>query len=148
MKKVWLGILLIITTVFAIILNFNSALQGRHAVLLDCIVTVLFVCVWVVVFIYAVNRKENNQILPSIIFWIITLLTAITVIFINIFDLTINIIIPYVIVLLTPLYGIRVLGVSYISTLLLMALIAAFFVAYGLYAIIVDRKKKVKSMPE
>lgn len=148
MKKVWLGILLIITTVFAVILNFNSALQGRSAVLLDCIVTAIFVLVWVAVFIYVVKQKEYNLILPAVVFWSISLITTIVVIIINIYDLTINFIIPFVVIFLTPLYGIRVLGASYIFALLLMSFIAAFFVVCGIYAIIIDRKKKVKRMTD
>jgi len=142
MKKAWIGILLIITTVVAIILNFNSALQGSVAVLKDFIVTFIFLVVWGVLLVHAVKHKEYNVILPSIVFWTLSLITALLVIAINSFDLTINIVIPFVIVFLTPLYGIRILGVSHIFAQIIMAVIAAIYVACGFYGFFRREKGK------
>lgn len=140
MKKIGLSVLIIITTIVAIILNFNSALQGGSAVLLDSLVSFVFLGIWIFVFRYAVKHKEYNLILPFILFWIITLLTTLTTIIVNISDMTINFIIPFVIVFLTPLYGVRILGASYILALVVIAIISIGFIVYGLYNIIKTKK--------
>ena len=55
---------------------------------------------------------------------------------------TINIVIPFVIVFLTPLYGIRILGVSHIFAQIIMAVIAAIYVACGFYGFFRREKGK------
>lgn len=139
MKKVVLSIFLVVINIIVIILNFNSALQGGAASLFDFIVTVIYLCVWIFIFIYSIKHKEHNLVLPSTLFWMVVLLTTLVTICINVSDVTINFIVPFVTVFLTPLYGFRFLVTSYVVLLIIIAIISSYFIYYGLKFIIRSR---------
>jgi hypothetical protein len=140
MKKTLLGIGPIIATIIAIVMNFNIMLQGNSAAPKNSIVTLCFVIIWAFPLVYTVKRHERNLILPSLVFWGLCLITAIVTIMVNVFDLAIDFLIPFVIVFLTPLCGVKI-GLSTISALIIIALISIFYIAYCVYGFFSLRKK-------
>jgi hypothetical protein len=142
MKKTLLGAWPMLVTIIAIRMNFNSSLQGSPAVLKDAIVTISFLIIWAIFLVYAVKRRELSLIFASTVFWALSLITALVTLMVNIFDLTIDIIIPFAIVFLTPLYGMGIFGVSTIFSLIIMMLLSMLYSAYCAYGFFHSRKKR------
>ena len=140
MKNISLVILLIIITVLAMGANFNSFVFGGKAPLFGLLSSFAFVTTWVLIFRYALKNKEYNLILPSTVFWLLTFLTALITIYINITETTISFIIPFAVLFLAPLYGINYIDLHNLITLAIMVIIAGNFIYFGSRFIIINKK--------
>ena len=131
MKKVCMGSLLVVMTIIAIICNFNEFTFGGKALLLGFLLSIVYLVTWVFVFRDALKNKEYNLILPTIIFWSITCLTALVTLYVNVTEATISLIIPFAIMFLTPMYGLNYMGINNIILLVSIAIIASYFIFYS-----------------
>lgn len=139
MKKGIIGVLLLFIHVLAIVINFNSLLQGSPANTLNSIASLCYFVFWIW-FLSTVEQSGSYQEMNFILgFWGIVLITALLALSINMFDLDFPLVIPFAVLFLTPAYGIRIMQISNEAALTIIAVIALFFSIYCLL-----RKRKCK----
>ena len=140
MKKELLGIFPFFVQVLAIALNFNSLLQGSAATGVNIAISLLYLVFWIW-FILVMKRYDAYRVLlVSLVFWGLVLLTALLTLFVNIFDASLTLVVPFTTIFLAPLYGVKLAGLSNEAALSIIVIIA---IAYTRFcAVEVNRVKK------
>jgi uncharacterized membrane protein len=95
-----------IAVIGGMVLNFNEFLMGNPASMKNLLVTLAYIAIWVFVLIIGIRNKNREIMRYCSAFWIITLLTSILAWYANATDAIVDWAIPFVILLLSQLYGI------------------------------------------
>jgi len=107
----------------AIFLNFNSMLMGSSVTRTNIIVTTGFLAFWLMFIVMA--RKNKKLLVYSSVISGITLAVSLITLAINIYDWNMPEMIPFVVIFLTPLYGVGVIGgKGFILTAIAIAVIS------------------------
>ncbi|MEA4986586.1 MAG: hypothetical protein VB095_00785 [Anaerovorax sp.] len=138
MKKA-LFILSIIIFIIAIKGNFDVMLMGRTVTKWNILITVCFVIFWSIFLICA--KKTDSLLKYSLTLGILTSLTAIIGLVINIFDLSLTIIIIPIFIFLTPLYGMKIFFNNNIAFIIAMIIIS---ILWSFLSFILVRRTKPK----
>lgn len=102
MKKTIFGISPFLVQVLAIVLNFNSLLQGSTATGMNVTISLLYFAFWIC-FIPAMKRYNAYRgFLASLVFWGLVLLTALLTLTVNIFDIDLPMLVPFTTLFLAP----------------------------------------------
>lgn len=130
MKKMILGISPFLVQVLAIVLNFNSLLQGSTATGMNVAISLLYFGFWIC-FIPATKRYNAYRgLLASLVFWGLVLLTALLALTVNIFDIDLPLLVPFTTLFLAPTYGVRIEQLSNMAALSIIAIIAIVYIVY------------------
>lgn len=135
-----LGVILIIITILAIAFNLSSFINGGYSSFFGSLISFAFIAIWVLVFRCALKNKDYTLIIISIVFWSLTFIIAFLTLYVNITEVDMSFMIPFVVIFLTPLYGLDVIGRDNIITLAIIIAIAISFVWLGLKSIIKSKK--------
>ena len=122
-KNFLLIILPIVNTTLGLILNFKHSLMGSPSIK-NLIVTLVYLAIWVLVF--SICTKTRNHIIMKFyaVFWIFTLSLAIITVYINLTEITVNAVLPLVILFLTQWAGIDYLVDNYLISFVLVSFIS------------------------
>lgn len=132
MKKNSLGIILIIITILSLVFNISSLINGGDSSFFGSLMSFAFIAIWVLVFRYVLKNKDYTLIIISTVFWSLTFITALVAIYVNITEVDMSFMIPFVVAFLTPLYGLDVIGRDNIITVSIMLIISIGFIFVGL----------------
>lgn len=144
MKRIDLTIVLIIITILAMIFNIGALVSGGYSSLFGFLASFGFVAIWALIYRYILKNRKNNLIVFSIMFWSLTLLTALIMLYVNITEVSISFIIPFLLLFLTPLHGLGFIGKSNnIITLIIILIIASIFILSGLIFLIKNKDKRL-----
>ncbi len=113
------------------VINFNAALQGGPGNLVECIASLVYIAVWIVVTIGGVRSHNKKTLLFVGILWLMIGMTALGAIAVNILDVEWGWITMLTAILLTPLHGI-----TYFleSQGMVLGVIAATALSLGIFA--------------
>ena len=140
MEKAILLVSPFLVQALAIVLNFNSLLQGSAANVINVAVSLGFFIFWVF-FLNMIKRTGiQRALLFSLVFWGIFFLTAFFAALVNIFDYDLPTVIPFTVLFLSPAYGVQIAQLSNVAALTIMALIALAYVVY-IIAVVKDSTK-------
>lgn len=130
-------ILLIVTVIGSMFLNFQEFLMGSPATVKNLIVTFAYITIWILVL--ATSTKSNNRGIPTYyyVFWLLTLFLAILTGYVNVTGAQVDWALPLAILLLGQWYGIDFLTGSFLST----SIITAFISLVMLIAAVVSFKR-------
>lgn len=136
-------IIITLTGIGCLILNFNHFLMGSPATILNLIATLAYITIWIFVLINSVKIKNGKALIVYTIFWILTLFFSIHMGYVNVTEVHADWAIPYVILLITPWYGIRI----FVDSFVIVSIIIASFSAVMLTVIAVSfvKMKKVQT---
>lgn len=112
----YLGIALIIITILAIILNVEDVIFGGKASIFGFLSSFGVVVMWGLFYKSMLKDRKNNLILFSTVIWSLIFLTALGVLYENITEnliqVLVDLMIPFGLIFLTPLYGLGFVGES------------------------------------
>ncbi len=128
MKNRAAAAMIIIATITAVIvgavLNFPEFSMGSPATLRNLIVTILYLTIWIIVIRICTKNKNRGIVIYCSAFWFITLLLSILTVCVNATEVHAAWAIPFVILFLNQLYGIRFLAGSLLNTSIIIAFIS------------------------
>lgn len=128
-QKLIAFILPVILLIVGIGLNFNEFLMGSAASIKNLIVTLGYLVTWVFVLLISVKHKHNVAMKCYFAFWLITLIFAILILYINIADITAGWAIPFVILVLTPWYGIDFFVSSFVAASIIISVVSIIMIS-------------------
>ncbi|HBV69029.1 MAG TPA: hypothetical protein DEF04_13285, partial [Clostridiales bacterium] len=132
MKKVIeSGVTLPIIVILAIFLNFKAFLYSSNLSMFEFCVSIFYLIIWGLVFKTARRNKRYNLILVSTVFWIMTFLTSSLVSYVRASNADISPPLFFVIVLLTPLFGLEFIINHKYMVYILMSIISFLFSYLG-----------------
>lgn len=136
---------LIILSIFAVIggmaFNFQEFLKGSPATIKNLIVTFVYIAIWIFVLTISIKNKNRGTLMYCFIFWIITLFLLILTGYIKVTGAPVYWVLPFVILLLGPWYGINFFVESFLTVSVIMAVIS--FVMVIIAIISIKRTKQV-----
>lgn len=151
MKKIsWLYIVLFITVISAIHFNLGAFLYSQYISLFEFLVSIVYLTIWILVFIYAIKDKEYKLSMFSTIFWSLTCLTAAILLLISMSDTlkdaswTADLIV-FIIVFLTPLSGLNLIFTHKYMLESSAIIFSCFFLYFGIRFLIRQRKEQLNS---
>ncbi|QUH26160.1 hypothetical protein [Serpentinicella alkaliphila] len=106
-----ISILPVFVIVLGIFLNIPEFLMGDAATTKNVVTTFMYTTTWTFVLTYVIKNKNYIAIKCYILFWIITLVFSMLMAYVNVVVIPpiVDWAIPFVIVFLTPWYGIQFL---------------------------------------
>lgn len=128
-RKVTLSILLItITFIVCLVLNFPDALMGNAPTIRNAIITFVFVSIWIFVFFIVLRNKNQAVMKFFLLFWLVTLFFAVLTALANgeIIDATWAT--AFIALLITPWYGIELLTDDFLITAIIISIISVLFI--------------------
>lgn len=134
MKKVFLFIIPLTIQVIATIFNFSTMSQGSKVSLLNIVITVCYLVAWIC-YIIKIKNNEQKALRITMFFWLAVFLASILLFIVNVLDINFSIAVIFVPLLLTPLYGLRVIASTYIRLSILLAIVALSYFAYSAYSL-------------
>lgn len=136
------GLILVIIVISAIFINFNVFLRGGLPSLAEFFVSIAYVVTWVLIFKLALKKEKYNLIFLSTVFWLLTCVTSITAFYIIISNEIMSFFIPFVIVFITPIYGLELLFNHKYMILIFISIISCCFSYFGVKFLITQRKSR------
>ncbi|WP_203332570.1 hypothetical protein [Planococcus beigongshangi] len=132
-KRVALSILLIVITfIVCLVLNFPNALMGDPPTVKNAGITFIYAAIWTFVYAVVIWVKDQAAMKFFGMFWLLTLFFSVLTILVNVQVLDAFWATPFVALFITPWYGIELftgdflITASIISFLSLLFLFAAF----------------------
>lgn len=143
----YLGIALIIITILAIILNVEDVIFGGKASIFGFLSSFGVVVMWGLFYKSMLKDRKNNLILFSTVIWSLIFLTALGVLYENITEnliqVLVDLMIPFGLIFLTPLYGLGFIGESnHVITSIIILIIASVFIFAGLKFLIKNKENR------
>lgn len=132
-------ILAIVAVIGGIVLNFEELAFGSSATTKNLIVTFIYIVIWIYFLIIGIKNKSHKMIKFCFVFWIITLFFSLLTVYINTAEASVDWAIPFVIVLLGPLYGIR----YYVNDFQTLSIIIA-LISFGISMAAILSFKRIK----
>jgi hypothetical protein len=120
-------ILSIATFIICLFLNFTQFQQGGSTTIKSVIVTFSYVAIWTFILVIGIISRNRGIVKYCSVFWIITLVTTIGLIYANMVTITGNAfdwIIPLVILFMGQWYGLRFFIWSDITRSIIIAIIS------------------------
>ena len=140
-RNVSLSILLIVITfIVCLVLNFPASLMGDPATMTNVVVTFIYISVWILV-MSIVSRNRNQFVLKFFLaFWLVNLFFAVLTVLVNMEILNAFWATPFVALLITQWYGIELFVDDFLITAIIISAISLLFIFAALLSI---RKAKV-----
>lgn len=143
MKNTDLAIQLAAITILSIIINFEAFIFGGKAGIFGFLVSLSYAVMWVGLFGYALKKKRDQLIFASVVFWILTGMTALITLYANMNQIVdFSIMAPFALLFLTPLYGMNFLIDDTIPNLIVMIAFASCFIFSGIIFMLYNRQRK------
>ena len=108
-KRYGLKPFIIITTISAIILNFENSFMGHYATIFNLQVSTVFLLLWFILSIYCGLKNEKSYKKFTLIYWGINIITFLLVRLTSIINFDGMFLIPFAMWYGFPLYGLRYL---------------------------------------
>ena len=139
-RNVSLSILLIIITfIVCLILNFPASLMGDPATIINVVVTFVYISVWILV-MSIVSRNKNHVVMKFFLsFWLMNLFFAVLTVLVNLEILNAFWATPFVALLITQWYGIRLFANDFLIIAIIISSISLLFAFAALLSL---RKEK------
>lgn len=122
-------------TVSSIILNFNEFLVGSPATMKSIIVAFVYIAIWVIVIVTGGKVQSVKLIKYSIVFWLLTLLTAAAIMYANAADAIVDWAIPFAILFISPLYGLDIFADNFLITSIIIAVLSLVMISIAVSAL-------------
>ena len=139
-KRHGLSFFIIITTISAIILNFENSFMGNYATIFNLQVSTVFLLLWFILSIYCGLKNEKSYKKFTLIYWGINIITFLLVRLTSIINFDGMFLIPFAMWYGFPVYGLRYLINEAPSTLNLISTYISFsinflgyFIGYCIY---------------
>ncbi|WP_409253786.1 hypothetical protein V1502_07760 [Bacillus sp. SCS-153A] len=124
-----LVVLSVLLVTIGINLNFDESIMGHHATGKNVIVTVIYIIGWLYVLGMAVKKKATGVLICFAVFWTLTLIFAMLTAYVNATpDTNATWAIPFVMMFLTPWYGVMFWMDSFIISSIMIAIISLIIV--------------------
>lgn len=112
----------ILAVIIAVVLNFQGFLMSSPVTVKNIFVTFVYLAIWISILI--ITLKSKNYFAMNyyyLVFWLLTLFFAVITAFANVTEFYTDWAIPFIILLLTPLYGIDILVDNHLTTAIIVA---------------------------
>lgn len=117
-------VLSIIAIVGGMVLNFSEFLMGSPATIKNFIVTFGYIVIWIQILKMAIDNGNRGIMIYSSVFWLITLLLAILMGYVNVTGAQVDWVLPFAILLLGQWYGINLFVGSFLATSIIIAILS------------------------
>lgn len=129
--KTAISVILSITAVSGgMILNFPQFLMESPATLKNLVVTIAYVVTWIFALIIGIRSMSRRVKRYFCMFWAATLIFSMLTVYVNLTGIYAGWAIPFVILLLTPWYGICFLIDDFMQSAIVIALISSGMLVY------------------
>ena len=129
-KRHGLSFFFIITTISAIILNFENSFMGNYATIFNLQVSTVFLLLWFILSIYCGLKNEKSYKKFTLIYWGINIITFLLVRLTSIINFDGMFLIPFAMWYGFPVYGLRYLINEAPSTLNLISTYISFLINF------------------
>lgn len=129
-KRYGLKLFIIITTISAIILNFENSFMGNYATIFNLQVSTFFLLLWFILSIYCGLKNEKSYKKFTLIYWGINIITFLLVRLTSIINFDGMFLIPFAMWYGFPVYGLRYLINEDPSTLNLISTYISFLINF------------------
>ena len=129
-KRDRLRLFIIITTISAIILNFENSFMGNYATIFNLEVSTVFLLLWFILSIYCGLKNEKSYKKFTLIYWGINIITFLLVRLTSIISFDGTFLIPFAMWYGFPVYGLRYLINEAPSTLNLISTYISFLINF------------------
>ena len=129
-KRHGLSFFFIITTISAIILNFENSFMGNYATIFNLQVSTVFLLLWFIISIYCGLKNEKSYKKFTLIYWGINIITFLLVRLTSIINFDGMFLIPFAMWYGFPVYGLRYLINEAPSTLNLISTYISFLINF------------------
>lgn len=112
----------ILAVIIGVVLNFQEFLMSSPVTVKNIFVTFVYLAIWISILI--ITLKSKNYFAMNyyyLVFWLLTLFFAVITAFANVKEFYTDWAIPFIILLLTPLYGIDILVDNHLTTAIIVA---------------------------
>jgi hypothetical protein len=128
-------ILSILIVIGGMVLNFQEFLMGSPATLKSVIVTTAYILIWILLLMIGIKNKDSVVMKYYSVFWVLTMFTSLITAFVNVADANIGFVNIFVILLLGQWYGIKFIVGSYLTTLIIIAIISLIMIIISIFSI-------------
>lgn len=120
----------ILAVIIAVILNFQEFLMSSPVTVKNIFVTFVYLAIWISILIITLKSKNHFAMnYYYLVFWLLTLFFAVITVFANVKEFDTDWTIPFIILLLTPWYGIFVDN-HLITAIIVASLSLIMFIAF------------------
>jgi hypothetical protein len=134
-------ILSLLIVIGGIVLNFQEFLMGSPATINNLVVTVVYIIVWVLIILISIKYKSVRVMKVYAGFWLLTLFFSILTVYVNVVETgDVSIVIPFVILLITPWYGISYNIENFAISSMIIAVISLVIVIITVLSIIKNKR--------